>query len=67
MTPVKGLAWIFLFSFLVGGAAAGQKSSLGIGDDAPAIDLAAWLNTEDTPTLQSLSGRLVMVEFWGTW
>ncbi len=38
-----------------------------VGDPAPSIALDAWLNTEDSPTLEKLRGRVVMLEFWGTW
>jgi thiol-disulfide isomerase/thioredoxin len=33
----------------------------------PAIDAKAWLNTDDTPTWETLKGRVVLVDFWGTW
>jgi len=39
-----------------------------VGKDAPPIQAAAWLNWKgDAPTLESLKGRVVMLEFWGTW
>jgi peroxiredoxin len=39
-----------------------------VGAPAPAITADAWLNWEgDPPTLESLAGRVVMLEFWGTW
>ena len=49
--------------------ATGTAAALGQGDAAPAIDLGAWLNAPDgeAPTPKSLEGRVVMVEFWGTW
>ena len=41
---------------------------LAVGAPAPAIEAASWLNWDgDAPTLQSLAGRVVMIEFWGTW
>ena len=33
----------------------------------PAIDATALLNTVDTPTWETLQGRVVLVDFWGTW
>jgi peroxiredoxin len=39
-----------------------------VGKDAPPIQAASWLNWKgDAPTLESLKGRVVMLEFWGTW
>ncbi|MCA8963461.1 MAG: TlpA family protein disulfide reductase [Planctomycetes bacterium] len=41
---------------------------LSVGAPAPAITADGWLNWEgDAPTLESLAGRVVMIEFWGTW
>jgi thiol-disulfide isomerase/thioredoxin len=33
----------------------------------PPIDASAWLNTDDAPTWESLKGKVVLVDFWGTW
>ena len=39
-----------------------------VGDPAPAIVANDWLNWEgDAPSLSALQGRVVMIEFWGTW
>jgi thiol-disulfide isomerase/thioredoxin len=39
-----------------------------VGKDAPPIQAAAWLNWKgDAPTLAGLKGRVVLLEFWGTW
>ena len=39
-----------------------------VGEPAPAIEASAWLNWEGAaPTLESLKGRVVLLEFWGTW
>src|SRR5688572_7710026 len=39
-----------------------------VGKDAPPIAAAAWLNWKgDAPTIESLKGRVVLLEFWGTW
>lgn len=42
---------------------------LQAGDPAPPLTVAAWLNVEKgkEPTADSLKGKAVMVEFWGTW
>jgi peroxiredoxin len=39
-----------------------------VGAPAPAIVASSWLNWQgDAPTLESLKGRVVLLEFWGTW
>lgn len=40
-----------------------------VGDPAPPFSLADWLNVEagHEPTLDSLAGKVVLLEFWGTW
>ncbi|MBL8722934.1 MAG: TlpA family protein disulfide reductase [Planctomycetes bacterium] len=39
-----------------------------VGAQAPAIVASSWLNWQgDAPTLESLQGRVVLLEFWGTW
>src|SRR5580765_3863807 len=40
-----------------------------VGDAAPPLDLAGWLNVEagKEPKLEALKGSVVMLEFWGTW
>ncbi len=46
--------------------AIGQRPA--VGEPAPAIVADAWLNWEGVaPTLESLAGRVVLLEFWGTW
>lgn len=39
------------------------------GDPAPEMTVASWLNVEKgkEPTAATLKGKVVMVEFWGTW
>lgn len=52
-------------ALLVASAIAQQPE---VGSPAPAITAARWLNwTGDAPTVQSLAGRAVLLEFWGTW
>lgn len=39
-----------------------------VGAPAPAFAASSWLNWEgDAPTVESLKGRVVLLEFWGTW
>ena len=51
---------------VAGGASA---QGLDVGDSAPPIVLDTWLNldTAAKPTLKNLEGKVVMIEFWGTW
>ena len=45
-----------------------QAQHPSVGKDAPPIQAAKWLNWQgDAPTLESLKGRVVLLEFWGTW
>ncbi|MGH7980568.1 MAG: TlpA family protein disulfide reductase, partial [Limisphaerales bacterium] len=38
-----------------------------VGAIAPEITAINWLNSDTPPTLASLRGRVVLVEFWATW
>lgn len=33
----------------------------------PTIEATSWLNTTDVPTWESLKGKVVLIDFWGTW
>jgi thiol-disulfide isomerase/thioredoxin len=67
-SPVKNLKLLtaFVLSSLLfvapgcqGGGAGGPSTLASIGE---------WINVEDTsPTLESLRGKPVVVEFWATW
>lgn len=36
-------------------------------EPAPELDLAAWYNQADAPSLAALRGQVVLLDFWGTW
>jgi peroxiredoxin len=41
-----------------------------VGEDAPSFELEAWANLvkgEKPPSTESLKGKVVLIEFWGTW
>jgi peroxiredoxin len=47
---------------------AGQGPS--IGDEAPSFELEAWAQLgkgEKPPSAKTLEGKVVLIEFWGTW
>ena len=37
------------------------------GKPAPEIKVGSWLNSEKGVTLEGLRGKIVVLEFWGTW
>lgn len=43
---------------------------MSAGDDAPSFELEAWAylaKGEKEPALESVKGKVVLIEFWGTW
>jgi thiol-disulfide isomerase/thioredoxin len=54
---------------LAGLAAAGLQSGPAVGQPAPSISLESWLNAgkDESPSLESLKGKTILLEFWGTW
>ena len=46
-----------------------QDLSAKEGKPAPALDATSWLNTPDNKALdlESLKGKVVVIDFWGTW
>ena len=65
MTARKGM-WAAAFAL----ACAPAWAAPDVGDKAPGIKAAAWMNLpEGVKTLSAgdLKGRVVMVEFWATW
>ena len=51
-----------------GPALGGEERGLEPGVDAPALDVSGWVNVapEKAPTADSLTGKVVLVEFWET-
>ena len=47
-------------------AAEEENAALKVGDEAPEVQAAAWLNS-DPLALEGLRGKIVVVEFWATW
>ncbi|MBK6734037.1 MAG: TlpA family protein disulfide reductase [bacterium] len=66
-TPIATALLAILIAVLVPSAHAAEAASatLGIGDNAPALEVEAWLKGEPVP--QFLRGRAYIVEFWATW
>ena len=48
---------------------AGAQSGPAVGQPAPSISLESWLNAgkDESPSLESLKGKTILLEFWGTW
>ncbi|MBK9778106.1 MAG: TlpA family protein disulfide reductase [bacterium] len=68
--PTTPLVWALLAILIAGlvplaHAAEGAPTTLGIGDNAPTLEVEAWLKGEPVP--QFLRGRAYIVEFWATW
>lgn len=59
----------FLILFLVTGASLAQNALPALNQKAPELELHQALQTpgDIVPTLASLHGRLVVLEFWATW
>ncbi len=48
----------------------GRAQAPAVGDVAPSFELEAWTNLPanlKVPTADALKGRVVLIEFWGTW
>lgn len=47
---------------------AAQRQRPAVGDDAPAVDAQVWFNhLGKAPTLETLRGHAILLEFWATW
>ena len=46
-----------------------QDLSAKEGKPAPVLNVTGWLNTADNQALdlKSLQGKVVVIDFWGTW
>ncbi len=50
----------------LGGSLQAQETE--VGSPAPEFSAKEWFNTVgSTPTLKSLRGQAVLIEFWATW
>ena len=60
-----GLVTTILFAFACFSVASAQSVGLEVGSRSPEIKLPALKG--DTVALSSLRGKLVLIDFWGTW
>jgi hypothetical protein len=59
------LATLALTLFLHGSL---QAQATDVGSQAPEFTAKEWFNTVGSaPTLKSLRGQAVLIEFWATW
>lgn len=61
------ISWLFLCFFVVLGLRCGRSEGLPVGTPAPEIQAATWFNAPNAPSLASLRGEVVLLEFWATW
>ena len=57
---------LLLVTLMLGLLAPGAFA-LSVGDKAPDISAASWLNADQGVSLASLKGKVAVVEFWATW
>jgi peroxiredoxin len=60
----------FLLPILASIASAALAQGVSVGDEAPSVELEAWAQLakgEKPPSLDALKGKIVLIEFWGTW
>lgn len=50
---------------LAAGAQAQDKALLGVGDPAPALNVAEWVKGSQVSNFEA--GGVYLVEFWATW
>lgn len=58
------LAWLFM---IVADAAAARPQMVDIGSPAPAFDLPVFNDGHRRVTLESLRGKVVLLDFWASW
>ena len=44
----------------------GANSGLGVGQDAPEINPAGWVNGP-APTGEKLAGKVIVIDAWASW
>jgi len=58
---LAGLAGVLLMASVQ----AAEEPSLGLGDPAPALDVAEWVKGSQVSNFEA--GNVYLVEFWATW
>lgn len=48
-------------------ATVSATAQIAVGEQAPEVNAAEWINADRPVSLQALRGRIVVVEFWATW
>jgi thiol-disulfide isomerase/thioredoxin len=43
------------------------ETTVNVGEQAPEVEAAEWIHTDDGISLTGLRGQVVVVEFWATW
>ncbi len=44
-----------------------DKKDVLEGLQPPALQVSGWMNTDGALSLESLRGKVVVLDFWGTW
>ncbi|MCE1247454.1 MAG: TlpA family protein disulfide reductase [Firmicutes bacterium] len=64
----KNLILVMLAAFLLTALVpAFAAENFWVGKKPPEIKALEWINASKAPTLASLKGKIVVVEFWATW
>lgn len=42
-------------------------TEVAVDSPAPELDVTEWHNTKSTPSMESLRGKVVLLDFWGVW
>lgn len=69
LVPMRWLASALALLGLLGLGRASAQSAPALGQPAPAFSLECWLNVakDEAPSLETLKGQTILLEFWGTW